>query len=84
MVQLLLTDIVMPFMNGLELAERLRERFPAVPVLLMSGYSGDEMLQRGLSLAGTAFLQKPVTSEALATAVRERLDRASSSATLSP
>jgi hypothetical protein len=42
------------------------------------------MLQRGLSLAGTAFLQKPVTSEALATAVRERLDRASSSATLSP
>ncbi|HUF36559.1 MAG TPA: response regulator [Gemmatimonadales bacterium] len=75
-VHLVLTDIVMPLMNGLELAGEIRQRFPSLPVLFMSGYSGTEMAQRGLALTDVPFLQKPLTIEALATAVRDRLDRA--------
>jgi CheY-like chemotaxis protein len=79
MVYLVLIDIVMPFMTGVELTERVRQRDPALPVILMSGYSGDEMLQRGLRLSGAPFLQKPVTPESLAGAVRDRIDRSAAS-----
>ena len=79
MVHLVLTDIVMPFMTGVELTERVRRLDPALPVILMSGYSGDEMLQRGLTLSGAPFLQKPVTPESLANAVRDRIDRSAAS-----
>ncbi len=77
-VHLVLTDIVMPLMNGLALGEEIRRKYPALPVLYMSGYSGDDMAQRGLTLSGAPFLQKPLTREALAAAVRDRIDRASS------
>jgi nitrogen-specific signal transduction histidine kinase/ActR/RegA family two-component response regulator len=75
-VDLVLTDVVMPRMNGLELAAQLAERLPALPVLLMSGYSDDEILQRGLTPPGAAFLPKPMAPDHLAAAVREHLDRA--------
>ncbi len=76
MVDLVLTDIVMPRMNGRELADAIAERELGVPVLFMSGYTGDEIMRRGLRLTGVPFVQKPLTADALAAAVRERLDRA--------
>jgi PAS domain S-box-containing protein len=75
-VDLVLTDIVMPRMNGRELAEKIAEQAPSLPVLFMSGYSGDEIMQRGLTSTEIPFLQKPLTPEKLAAAVRDRLDRA--------
>jgi CheY-like chemotaxis protein len=75
-VDLVLTDIVMPRMNGRELAEKIAERAPSLPVLFMSGYSGDEIMQRGLASTEVPFIQKPFASGALAAAVRDRLDRA--------
>ncbi|HET9274537.1 MAG TPA: response regulator, partial [Gemmatimonadales bacterium] len=74
-VDLVVSDIVMPRMNGRELAEKIRERHPGMPVLFMSGYSGDEIRQRGLIADGAPFLQKPITANELAVAVRTELDR---------
>ena len=54
-----LTDVFMPGMGGRELAERLAERAPELPVVFMSGYTADEVLRRGLMDARTPFLQKP-------------------------
>jgi PAS domain S-box-containing protein len=74
-VDLVVSDIVMPRMSGRELGEKLKERFPGLPILFMSGYSGNEIKQRGLIEDGAPFLQKPITPDALAIAVRTELDR---------
>jgi len=74
-IDLVLTDMVMPTMNGREVAARLRERRPDARVLLMSGYTDDEILRRGLHDTSIAFLQKPFTPDDLGRAVRETLDR---------
>jgi PAS domain S-box-containing protein len=71
-VHLVITDIVMPEMGGGELARRLAGERPDVPVLFMSGYTDDEVAQRGLG-AEQGFLQKPFTSDGLARKVREVL-----------
>jgi PAS domain S-box-containing protein len=74
-VDLVLTDIVMPKLNGRELSEKISMLYPRIRVLFMSGYSGDEIQHRGLMLAGVPFVQKPFTRQSLATAVRSLLDR---------
>jgi two-component system cell cycle sensor histidine kinase/response regulator CckA len=76
LIDLVLTDIVMPRMNGSELAARMAQDHPNIPVLFMSGYSGDDILQRGLRLAGAPFIAKPFTPESLAAAVHDRLEQA--------
>lgn len=76
MVDLVLTDLVMPNMNGRQLAMKIEELYPRVPVLFMSAYTGDEIQRRGLLVNDQAFVQKPFTLERLASAVRERLDNA--------
>ncbi|MDB4905745.1 MAG: Blue-light-activated protein [Gemmatimonadetes bacterium] len=58
-VDVVLTDVFMPGMGGRELAERLAEQRPGLPVVFMSGYTADEVLRRGLMDARTPFLQKP-------------------------
>lgn len=63
-IHLLLSDVLMPGMRGPELARRLRERRPALPVVYMSGYSDHAILTSEV-LAGAAFLQKPFQAEAL-------------------
>jgi signal transduction histidine kinase/CheY-like chemotaxis protein len=73
-IHLLLTDTVMPLMNGLELARRLSAIRPETRVLVMSGYTEDRAVRHGALSADTSFLQKPFTPDALAKKVREVLD----------
>jgi two-component system, cell cycle sensor histidine kinase and response regulator CckA len=72
-VDLVMTDLVMPGMSGLELAEQLTQRFPAVGLLFTSGYSEDGVARRGLLREGTVFLEKPYTVADLANAVQRAL-----------
>ncbi len=74
-IHLLLTDIVMPHMNGRDLAEKLIAVRPDTKVLFMSGYTDHAVVHRELS-AGAPFLQKPFTPDALARKVRTLLDGA--------
>lgn len=71
---LLLTDVVLPGMNGRELADQIKLKRPGIPVLFMTGYSRNAIVHHGRLDAGVELLQKPVTQEALATRVREMLD----------
>jgi two-component system cell cycle sensor histidine kinase/response regulator CckA len=58
-VDLIITDVVMPKMSGVELAERLLKEHPELKFLFMSGYMEDEVGRRGLTRAGVQFLEKP-------------------------
>ena len=62
-IHLLLTDIVMPDMNGRELARRLLRLRPGTPVIYMSGYTERTIQQNGELEPGLAFLQKPFTEK---------------------
>ncbi len=72
-LDLLLTDVVMPRINGRELAEALREQRPDLPVLFMSGYTDDALMHHGALATGQGFLQKPFTPLTLSRKVREVL-----------
>ena len=74
MIDLLLSDIIMPNMNGRELAELAAKLRPGMKILLMSGYA-DEITRNQLVRNGYQFIAKPFTSNALAVKVREVLDR---------
>jgi two-component system, cell cycle sensor histidine kinase and response regulator CckA len=71
---LLITDVVMPMMKGPELAGRVRDRFPVLPVLFTSGYANSPNMAEWLARPRTSFLQKPFTPEELARRVRDILD----------
>jgi CheY-like chemotaxis protein len=72
-IHLLLTDVVMPQMNGRTLAERLCSQRPGVRVLYVSGYTDDVIGQHGVLEPGTFFLAKPFRMRQLATKLREVL-----------
>ena len=73
-IDLLLTDVVMPRMNGRELADRVVEVRPELPVLFISGYPDDDVLRCGVEKGAAALLAKPFTAEQLARRVRGLLD----------
>ena len=75
-IDLMLTDVVMPGMNGRELGRRAQEIRPGLRVLYMSGYSRNAVVHQGRLDDGIELLQKPITQTHLASRVRDVLDRA--------
>ncbi|MEE9393446.1 MAG: two-component regulator propeller domain-containing protein [Planctomycetota bacterium] len=74
--RLVLTDVVMPIMNGMELSREVSALHPSIPVIFMSGYAGDLAAKDEFPELGAAFIQKPFTPNALACVVRRVLDAA--------
>lgn len=79
-IALLITDVVMPGLNGRQLADRLLQMRPGMPVLFVSGYTEDAVLLQGLAADDRALLPKPFTSIELVRRVRMAIDSASTSA----
>ena len=73
-IHLLMTDVVMPEMNGRDLADRLRALRPQLKTLFMSGYPADAIAHHGLLDEGVHFIQKPFSKDRLAARLREVLD----------
>jgi CheY-like chemotaxis protein len=73
-IGLVLTDVLMPRMGGKELSDRLRDRWPGLKVLFVSGYTENNFPLNGVLEEGVAFLSKPFTLAGLAMKVREFLD----------
>ncbi len=74
-VHMLLTDVVMPDMNGKQLFEQISARYPDIKTLYMSGYTDDVIVHHGVLEEGVHFIQKPFPVNALAIKVRELLDQ---------
>jgi signal transduction histidine kinase len=74
-IDLLLTDIVMPGMNGRELADELHHRQHNIKVLFMTGYSRNAIVHQGRLDPGVSMLQKPLTEAMLAAKIRDLLDK---------
>jgi two-component system, cell cycle sensor histidine kinase and response regulator CckA len=72
-LNLLLTDVVMPGMNGRELGEHLSVLRPETRLLYMSAYTEDEVILRGIRVSDVGFLYKPFSLEGLASAVKQAL-----------
>jgi DNA-binding response OmpR family regulator len=72
-IDLLLTDVVMPEMNGRQLADCVRSMRAGTRVLYMSGYSDDAILRHGVQTATAHFIQKPFSMKALLARIRETL-----------
>jgi hypothetical protein len=74
-IDLVVSDVVMPEMGGREFGQRLAQIEPGLPVLYMSGYTGEDVVQRGLLDPGAPFQQKPFTPVSLAIKIRAMLDQ---------
>jgi len=74
MIDLLLTDVVMPNMSGREAAIAIRKIRPHLSVLYMTGYTDDAVIRHGIQSSGSHFLQKPFSPKTIAVKVREALD----------
>jgi len=75
-IHLLISDVVMPGMNGQDLVKGLRTYMPGIKCLFMSGYTADIISERGVLPEGISFIQKPFSLGALANKVREVLEDA--------
>lgn len=81
-VDLLITDIRLPRMDGLELVEQFRLARPALPVIVISSLSGDMIQERGLCGGHTCFLRKPIRMAQLSAAIRSATSACSRPATI--
>ena len=75
MVDLLLTDVVMPGMNGRELSNRARELRPDLKVLFMSGYSPNAVVHQGRVERDVQLIRKPISIQDLSARLRDMLDQ---------
>ncbi|HEX5386455.1 MAG TPA: PAS domain S-box protein [Gemmatimonadales bacterium] len=75
-VHLVVSDVVMPVAGGRELGQRMAVMEPGIPILYMSGYTGEDVVERGLLSPGALFEQKPFAPDRLAQRVRQVLDTA--------
>jgi len=73
-IDLLLTDVVMPEMSGVELAKFTQKIRPEIPFIFMSGYSDKKILEDNIILPAKNYMQKPFKIEALAVKIREVLE----------
>jgi CheY-like chemotaxis protein len=83
-IDLLLTDVTMPHMGGVELAREMQRMFPALSVLYMSGHSEDTLLRQGLARREAHFLPKPFSGSVLAGTVRRMLQASTLRRELTP
>ena len=74
-IHLLVTDVIMPGMNGKQLSGRLRELHPSLKCLFMSGYTSDVIANQGILELGVHFIQKPFSMADLGAKVRDALER---------
>jgi YesN/AraC family two-component response regulator len=72
-IHLLMTDVVMPEMNGRDLAKRLQASHPVLKCLFMSGYTANVIAHHGVLDQGVHFIQKPFTRKEIAAKVRQAL-----------
>src|SRR6476620_3836746 len=72
-VDLVVTDVVMPGMDGRELGRRLAQRWPTLPILYISAYDVNDIFRRGSPRTSAPFLQKPFPAENLITRVQQLL-----------
>jgi two-component system sensor histidine kinase EvgS len=72
-ISLLLTDVVMPEINGRELADRIQSLIPDIKILFMSGYTSNVIAHRGVLEEGINFIQKPFSLQQLAEGVQKAL-----------
>ncbi len=77
-VDLLITDLIMPELNGKELAEKIKERFPSLPIIFISGYIDTHIIHNGVVKKDFNFIQKPFSIQTLAKKIRDTLDKSSS------
>ncbi|MDZ7665267.1 MAG: response regulator [Desulfotignum sp.] len=75
-IHLLMTDVVMPEMNGRDLARQITALYPAIRLLFMSGYTANVIAHHGVLDDGMAFIQKPFSMADMTAKVREALDKA--------
>lgn len=73
-IDLLITDVVMPAMNGRELAQRILKVVPNIRILYMSGYTSNVIAHRGILDDGLNFISKPFSKQALSVKLRDILD----------
>jgi CheY-like chemotaxis protein len=73
-LDLIITDVIIPGLDGAELARRAASVKPDLPILFMSGYTDDDIVRRGLLERDKPFLQKPFTPDALVRRVAELLE----------
>jgi two-component system cell cycle sensor histidine kinase/response regulator CckA len=76
-VDLVITDVVMPGMDGRELGRRLAGTWPTLPVLYMSAYDVNDIFRRGSPSASAPFLQKPFTQDTLLTRIEQLFNQSS-------
>jgi len=73
LIQLLLTDVVMPEMNGKELSEKIKKYCPGINCLFMSGYTNEIIAHQGVLEEGVFFIEKPFSMYEMAAKVRQAL-----------
>jgi len=74
-IDLMLTDVILPQINGRELHSRLLEQIPGLPVVFMSGYTDEVIAHHGILEEGIHFLQKPFSMQTLADKIQEALGK---------